>query len=168
MKYFKIEGFTGELFNCDKLQASLSPNSCSVRWLKANKNYQGDDNLSVCVNCPIGAMHSGININKIRVILNICSRCQKETKRLVKHKLCVSCANRQYEYIKGRNRHGHFPHNHPILSPRELKGRVNGTPQVWRIDLTANQTEAIIEVIKSSPCNIELCLNVKLVECGVK
>lgn len=51
-----------------------------------------------------------------RVRSPICVRChQPSVRRLIYGNLCISCANRQFEYIRGRNAKGTVPIKHPPL-----------------------------------------------------
>lgn len=109
IKYFAREDCPGDFFECGKLSATLSKSSCASMWRKAfsrNGNYQ-----EKCRGCPIGAMHAGEHeISTSRLAgKKICVRCHRASNRFVFNDICVSCYNREREWVKGRNAKGTKP-----------------------------------------------------------
>ncbi|UIS74683.1 hypothetical protein [Morganella phage Mecenats66] len=148
MKYFKIDGFKGKVFFCQRLNATLSPESCSRMFCQAKGIDQPETSIAACKGCPIGAEHSGSRVVTEVIPKNICIRCFKASSRIVKSMLCVSCANRQYEYLKGRNSQGNFPAKHPELFPISVAYRNHDAESSWRMPFAVSITEVMIAAIK--------------------
>lgn len=66
-----------------------------------------------CLNCPIGARHAGVVINPaadaVETWRMVCPRCRTLATRIIAGALCISCQNRHYEALKGRDAKGHRP-----------------------------------------------------------
>ena len=97
-------------FDCKALRASLSTTACAQRWAAAAPG-------TACHQCPVGRMHHEDHSPTTRAgrrpsdrQVGACLRCGRTDLRIVKvDGICVSCANRQYEWIKGRNAKGKPP-----------------------------------------------------------
>lgn len=109
-------------FQCAPLRAVLNTKSCAERWQAA---AQG----STCHKCGVGRMHADDHApakkrpgrrpvdNEVRA----CTRCGRSDLRIVKKDaVCVSCFNRQREWVKGRNGRGTPPARFTPLHPVEV------------------------------------------------
>jgi hypothetical protein len=119
--YRAIPGAPAPSFECVRYRAQLLTTACSKRWRQAQtaKGFAADA-IERCRGCPIGAQHAGEKIVRYSSLFgkDICSRCGRGSgRRLIGGTRCVSCANRQYESIKGRNRKG----TRPTMAPLEKR-----------------------------------------------
>lgn len=108
-------------FDCETLRASLSTTSCAARWAGAPPG-------SACHKCVIGRLHHTDHNptrrpgrrpvdNEVRA----CARCGRTDLRIIRATcLCVSCQNRQYEWLKGRNAKGKPPERFQPLRDFEV------------------------------------------------
>lgn len=90
-------------FQCVQLRALLSTKSCAERRMTPKTG-------SSCEGCALGAMHCRDH----GLVApggggTPCTRCGRSDLRLIGGALCVSCKNREYEWIKGRNAKGRVP-----------------------------------------------------------
>lgn len=131
------------MFRCERLSATLQVPACAARWREAN-DRNASERLDQCRNCSLGAKHAGageISLSPLRG-MSICARCQQGTTRLVRRHLCVSCYNREREYLTGRNAKGSAPIKHPTLYPIEIQFQVGDAVQ--RLQLRAASSEELI------------------------
>ncbi|WP_440532559.1 hypothetical protein [Variovorax sp. YR566] len=97
-------------FRCTRLAAELSTASCAAQWKAASTKIG-----TACHSCPVGQCHAlpqggAVNTSARRDKPRICLRCGRDDLRIVQERgICVSCANRQYEVIRGRNAKGKVP-----------------------------------------------------------
>ena len=98
---------TIDLFTCPRMHGGLqlSPDSCA-RSYKAGKRAEAWETAYRCRGCEIGAEHAGEKTVVAQPRLNFCVRCGSVSHRIVGRLLCVSCFNRQREYIIGMNARG--------------------------------------------------------------
>lgn len=89
-----------ELFDCEKLSARLTKNSCAERHLSGN--------FLTCKDCELGALHAGKAI-QAEIPKYLCLRCRRTASRLIRGALCPSCDNRDRELKRGRNARGNKP-----------------------------------------------------------
>lgn len=110
--YRVIDGVPLKFFDCSKLSAMLSVGSCADNFRKArvvkNREFSG---LIKCVNCPIGAMHAGVElVMEVKAMRSMeCTRCHQESNRIVCGGICTSCHARQKEVERGVNAKGTPP-----------------------------------------------------------
>lgn len=91
------------LFQCEKLSALLSKSTCVLRHKSGR--------FSTCSNCAVGAAHAGLPPPTPKNnFVNVCSRCLAQASRMIGKRLCVSCYNREREFIKKCDRNGMLPH----------------------------------------------------------
>lgn len=144
IEYFTLEELPDRpMFRCTRLSATLQVQACAQRWREANER-NASERLDQCKNCQIGAKHAGvgeISLSPLRG-MSICARCEQGTTRLVRKHLCVSCANREYEYHKGRNAKGSAPVKHPPLYQFEI--RFQAGEVVQRMALRAVSTQELV------------------------
>lgn len=106
------------VFDCPKLNASLSAASCAKSFLH-QQNF-------ACMGCTTGRRHAGRgplplprkhygdfeDIGRFplaALIAKKCTRCGEAAPRLIANVVCIPCYNRQAEVVKGRNSKGSFP-----------------------------------------------------------
>lgn len=115
----EVYGLHQRVFDCERICATITQEQCAA-------SYRRDTFGSECRGCPIGSHFSGdapIEEDRHTAINNslglACVRCEKSAHtnarlvgrmRLVRSAtLCVSCANREYEYVKRANSKGAMP-----------------------------------------------------------
>ncbi|UIF85145.1 hypothetical protein [Cupriavidus sp. UYPR2.512] len=148
--YFENEYLPGvQHFQCELLRASLSVESCSGNWRRAN--HEQDLARHRCRGCSVGAQHagdSGASTSPFRGTL-ICGRCHRGASRLIHAHLCVSCYNREREWLIGKNGKGSPPIKLARLDPRGVTyQRADGTVHTRAIDRTVDTEEVLVAVLR--------------------
>ncbi|WP_162049311.1 hypothetical protein [Fluviibacter phosphoraccumulans] len=114
------EAITGTglmVFDCLKMNASLSADSCA-------KSYLHQQAFS-CMGCAVGRHHAGRAPLPVprknygayddettplaALIARKCIRCERAEHRLLAGSICIPCYNRQRECVSGKNGKGKFP-----------------------------------------------------------
>src|SRR6266481_2000895 len=113
ISYSEIPGAPGQFFTCAAYRAKLSTSACARRWRQAQtaRGYAADQ-IEKCRGCPIGAQHAGEKTVRYSMLFDspICPRWGRgSTRRLVGGHRCISCFNREREYIRGKNAKGSKP-----------------------------------------------------------
>lgn len=151
--YFESELLPGRpMFRCAKLAASLQVSRCASMWTEANARH-APDRLDQCRGCTIGARHAGAvepAYHRLRGTTT-CARCHRTDLRLIGGSLCVSCKNREYEWVNGRNRRGKFPMLHPAMARRRLTVLIGGKVRVVARELTTSSLELVVELLRDAP-----------------
>ena len=140
------------LFKCERRSATIQPGTCASMWREANGKHPPERCLA-CKNCRIGAHHAGegdVSLSQFRGA-TICGRCHRIGMRLVAGHLCVSCWNREREYLIGRNRRGIPPATHPELHRISVSGVVIGEVKVWQLVHAVSVLEGIVAVLRDCP-----------------
>ncbi len=70
---------------------------------------------------------------------------------MVRQHLCVSCANREYEYLKGRNGRGTVPVRHPELGRYALHYRSGTKAAVAMRERVTGFGELMLAVLRDDP-----------------
>ncbi|BCP56239.1 hypothetical protein K32_48560 [Kaistia sp. 32K] len=139
-----------QFFRCDRRKASLQVTACAGMWVEAN-GKAAPERLDQCRNCPLGAKHAGvgeISLSPLRG-MSICARCEQGATRLVRKHLCISCYNREREFLKGRNARGSAPVKHPQLHQLEI--RFQAGPEIERVAMTvASRQELVVAVLRDT------------------
>jgi hypothetical protein len=138
------------MFRCDRLSASLRVQACGEMWQQAN-GKSPPDRLWQCKGCPLGAQHAGAGdaaMNPLRGTTT-CTRCHRTDMRLIGGIVCVSCANRAYEWRKGKNARGVFPKHHPELVRFRVRYATQGEARVLERE-AAGVGELVVELLKDS------------------
>lgn len=153
VEYFERPELPGKrFFKCDAKRAVLQVSACSALWMESQR--KGSDGRHwMCQTCSIGAEHSGAggaNCSKF-YRKPICARCGLGTSRMVNGHLCVSCANRAYEYLKGRNARGSYPVRHPELFQIALRYRSDGKNKIIRKGGVTGSIELIFAALRDDP-----------------
>jgi hypothetical protein len=146
--YCSLIGVDGEFFKCEKMLAVLSVEACVQRWLK----YSDSDGYATCRDCKIGACHAGVEYIQ-KVPSTCCVRCGRTDQRLIRRQICISCYNREREYLRGENAKGSFPRDaRPI---QEMV--VNTTRGSVVVHCAVDQTEAVLLALRENPgCSVGL------------
>jgi hypothetical protein len=137
-------------FDCSRLHAGLTTRACTDMWRAANQARS--ERHTACRSCFVGATHAGVSNASRSPIRNamVCGRCGRGATRLIKKHLCVSCANRQYELIKGRNARGMVPTKLAPLAARRVLYMSNGRVHLIRSEHTTNSAELIIATLRDA------------------
>jgi hypothetical protein len=122
-EYFEVEGFTGKYFCC-KRYGTMSIASCTRNFTDAPRAVKAG-RLEGCIGCQLGARHAGQPAatdpaGQEMTYRRVCVRCRRNGRestsrligrmRLVRgHTICVSCYNREREFLHGANAKGATP-----------------------------------------------------------
>lgn len=159
VEYFENPLLPGKrMFRCERLCASLQVSACAGMWREANAAGAVPERLFRCRQCPVGAEHAGVadaNMSPLRGS-GICSRCHRSDLRLIGGNICVSCQNRAYEWLKGRNAKGKAPVKCPRLDRRVLKFVCAGQVRTLVRRHTVNTEELVIELLRDSAKRVML------------
>jgi hypothetical protein len=153
-------------FHCEAYRCQLKPSACVARHRRANKFAKLPRRSAIplsavaaelsakskrCIGCAIGAAHAGQPVGRSSILhtLAICARCGAGTTRLIAGRKCPSCANREYEWIKGKNAKGSFPIRSVKLLPRGIQFVVDGgRVQFFELDRSKDYAELILAVLR--------------------
>jgi hypothetical protein len=119
-------------------------------WRDANR-----DNSELrrrCRGCAIGAHHAGepdANLSDIHNV-KVCSRCRHEVRRLIFGNLCVSCRNREYEFVRGYNARGTPLTKLTALEPRQVRYFEGGTIHTRRSPLSSSIDELLVGTLRDA------------------
>jgi len=144
VRYFSVEGCAKKFFRCAALRSSLSTDACAANWHRAQR--LGPDELgwmATCGGCAIGSEHAGERpVHRSRLFgLTVCPRCGKYSGRIINETRCVSCYNREREFLLGANAKGTLPQK-CRLAARRIGAVIDGK----RIDVFAERTASTIEL----------------------
>lgn len=104
VQYRALDGLPGRYFDCGPLRATVLVQACAQRWRSAQH-----ESGATCTNCPVGASHAGAAPSAVAAAApTFCLRCGNTGMRLLRRSICISCFNREREWLLGRNRKG-FP-----------------------------------------------------------
>lgn len=96
-----------DLVACPRIPGALRLSTAScARSYKAGKSAEPWETAHHCLGCEIGARHAGEKIIVVPPPRHVCVRCGTHSRRLVGKLVCISCFNRQREYIIGANARG--------------------------------------------------------------
>jgi hypothetical protein len=119
-------------------------------WRAANEH--NSEVRRQCRGCSLGADHAGepdANLCDIHGV-KICARCREEATRLIWGNLCVSCQNRQYEFIRGSNARGKPLIKLAPLAPRQVMFREGATVRYYRSALSASMDELVVSTLRDA------------------
>jgi len=149
--YFSMPETPGvTYFACERLRAKFPVGSCAQMWRQAN--HEKNENRLGCKGCPIGAAHAGettASLSRLRNSL-VCGRRHRSAHRLVGKHLCVSCKNREYEYLKGRNAKGTMPIKLKALEHRTLHYMQGDEMRTLHLRLSVDTEELIVSALRDS------------------
>lgn len=159
VEYFENPLLPGRrMFRCERLSASLQVSACTGMWAEANAAGAVPERLFRCRQCPLGAQHAGVADSSMSPLrgTGICARCHRTDLRLIGGNVCVSCQNRAYEWLKGRNAKGKAPVKHPPLVRRAVRYVCYGQVRVLSRPHTASAEELVVELLRDSPKRVVL------------
>lgn len=138
------------MFRCDRLRATLSVSSCAGMWRGGNQ--ENIERLDRCKCCPIGAVHAGETAASMSPLMgaSVCARCHVTAGRLIGKHLCVSCYNRQREWLIGKNSRGTAPIKMQPLYRRRIRYLAGGEPVTLSLDLSHDTTELVVAALRDS------------------
>lgn len=145
-----IEGSSVPFFRCDRLLATISVDQCSSMWLAANE--RNSELRRQCRGCRLGAAHAGrpdANLCDIHGV-KICARCRQESSRLIWGNLCISCQNRQYEFVRGRNARGKPLIKLPPLAARQVTVQEGTVVRFYRSALSSSVDELVVGTLRDA------------------
>lgn len=145
-----IAGSPARFFYCARLVATISVDQCSAMWRQANERNR--ENRRQCRGCMVGAAHAGqpeANLCDIHNV-KICGRCRREATRLIWGHLCVSCQNRQYEFVRGRNARGKPLIKLAPLEPRQITYLEGSHVHHLRASLSASVDELVVGTLRDA------------------
>lgn len=149
--YFERAEMPGvQHFRCERLRASLATGSCAGMWRRAN---DGTEDRESCLRCPIGAVHAGqplANLSPLR-LGPICARCHNPARRLIGKMHCVSCKNREYEFLRGRNAKGTRPVKIGGLCRRRIRYTVGTELHNLVAQYSLDTEELVVAALRDSP-----------------
>jgi hypothetical protein len=151
VEYRTIPGAPAPSFGCARYRAKLLTTACAKRWRHAQtaRGYAADQ-IEKCRSCPIGASHSGQAVVRYSTLYDspICPRCGRgSARRLVGGRRCISCFNREREFVLGRNRKNTKPVHAIPLHRRTVRYAVEGGGVQ---DLTIPHSRDLTELMMSA------------------
>ena len=140
----------------------LQVETCANMWVAAHERG-APERYWHCRGCPIGAAHAGqAEATTSRLFaMSICARCDSGATRLIRGHLCVSCYNREREYLKGRNAKGNKPVLHPTLYPLEIRYRAGAEVKVKAIEHAVSTHELVVATLRDEPKQVTFACSVK-------
>jgi hypothetical protein len=160
VSYFRVEGCAKSFFRCASLRSTLSVEACAENFRRAPALSENAVTCRhLCKRCPIGAEHAGMKLgheSKFRGS-SICPRCRKFTTRMIGGTRCVSCYNREREFVAGKNSKGTRPRFQ--LETRRMGLIVSlGEPGARYVELrgehTKDATELALVALRVAPGRI--------------
>jgi len=149
--YFQIDGAPGlRMFRCARLRATISDRACGTNFKRA-QTLRTDQitGTHLCRDCPLGAHHAGVPFVRRSGLysIDLCPRCRRYSGRIINGTRCVSCTNREYEWIKGANAKGTPPTMKP-LEARRIRIILGGHVTELRAERTRDTAEMVIGVLR--------------------
>ena len=137
-------------FHCSRYNATLSTESCAGNWREGN--HLLSEKRMRCRVCPIGAVHAGETAASMSPLKGslICGRCHIGATRLIGKHLCISCYNRQREYLIGRNAKGSRPVKLAPLEPRRIRYMAGSTVKTLYMPLSVDTEELVVAALRDS------------------
>lgn len=156
IKYFKYDGVDGDYFSCPKGVGTFSTEFCARIYQEAMSPVGLKDGVRIaCRGCAVGASHAGVCGSSASRFLGqlSCSRCQKGATRLIRGCICVSCFNREREFLIGKNAKGNVPiHAKPVGSVFVACAIDSGeSVQVRKSDKVTSLLEVYLSILRSMP-----------------
>lgn len=163
LSYFTLpECGTQKFFACQRLSATLSVASCSKMWTEANE--KAAERHWRCRGCETGASHAGrhgASTSGLRGSM-VCSRCHRGATRLIGKWLCVSCFNRQREFVSGRNAKGAPPSRMLPLHRRSVAVVLpDGSVTRFERPLSQSTDELVVGLLRDSPHRVTLAFSAR-------
>lgn len=154
MDYFESELMPGKMmFRCERLSATIQVGTCAGMWKEGNGGGAAPERLMRCRGCAVGAGHAGEGDASGHALRGTatCARCERSEFRLIGGNVCVSCRNREYEWVKGKNAKGGAPVRHPKLERGVVRYVVGGVVKRLARDRVTGTSELVVELLRDSP-----------------
>lgn len=138
-------------FRCQPLASTLSTDACARNW-RASLDQDSGGRLHKCRTCPVGAVHAGETAASLSPLrgAKLCARCQTGSTRIISGWLCVSCYNREREFVLQRNARGRPPVGMPPLHRRALRVIEDGEARTVDRGLTVDLAELMTAALRDS------------------
>lgn len=138
-------------FRCLPLASTLSTDACARNWRASLEQLDGG-RLYRCMTCPVGAVHAGETAASLSPLrgAKLCARCQTGSTRIISGWLCVSCYNREREFVLQRNARGKPPVGMAPLHRRALRVIEAGEARVVDRGLTLDLAELMVAALRDS------------------
>lgn len=135
-------------FICAPLAATMAVGACEANWRASHG--PAAERLWKCKTCPVGAIHAGETAASLSPLRGskVCSRCQTGTTRMIGGWLCVSCYNREREFVAGRDARGKAPIKASLLHRRTVRVTEAGVTRVLARDLTGSMEELVFGALR--------------------
>lgn len=151
VSYFKFEGTSADFFRCEPYRASMSTDACAKRWNAAQASAgRQPDPYERCQACSIGAAHAGkaqVHYSK-HFGQSFCPRCGQHANRMIGGTRCVSCYNREREFVEGANAKGTMPKL--MLYPHRVAAIVDGARRQVTTQLALDVWELVFNTIRTT------------------
>lgn len=150
IQYFELPELPGrKMFRCEKRQATIGVEPCASMW-KSGHAKGAHERFWLCQGCPTGAVHAGVAEASLSPLYakTICERCHRGATRLIHGHKCVSCYNREREYLLGRNARGNAPVTHPRLYRLSLRYRAGGVVKTTVRERVADPLELVVAALR--------------------
>lgn len=120
-----------------------------------------DERYWLCRGCPVGAQHAGVGDATLSPLYAtaVCARCGCGATRLVGGHLCISCKNREYEYVKGRNARGNVPVTHPLLHRLSLRYWTGGRAKTLTKGNAVDSLELVVAALRDEPKQVTFTMS---------
>jgi hypothetical protein len=152
--YRSIDGVPGQYFDCPSGMGCLSANACGRAYSEAMSPVGLKEGRRItCRACPVGAQHAGVPTEAASVSRFVgsscCSRCHGDARRLIRGSICVSCFNREREYLIGKNAKGGKPIHAKTIGSEVITCLIGSSVQVRKMDKVASPMECVLSVLRS-------------------
>jgi hypothetical protein len=137
-------------FRCERYNATLSTSACAGMWREGN--HGNSEKRMRCKVCPIGAVHAGETAASMSPLKGslVCGRCHTGATRLIGKHLCISCYNRQREFVVGRNAKGTKPVKLAPLEPRRIRYLSGKAVKTLYMPLSVDTEELMVSALRDS------------------
>ncbi len=152
IEYFTIPELPDQqMFRCEIHRATLRVNACAGMWREANSG-ECPERLDRCKGCQLGATHAGESDTSTCPITgsDICIRCQRGGMRKVRDEICVSCWNREREWLIGKNAKGVAPKMHPPLYPMSIQVLAGDQVVTVSSKTCVDTTELVVKALRDN------------------
>lgn len=153
INYYERPEMPGKrFFRCERRRADIQVSVCASMWSDGQQRG-ASERFWICRGCEVGECHAGAdNANKSSFYLKpVCLRCLRMTMRMINNLICVSCVNRQYEYLKGRNARGTRPVAHPPLKKHSITYFSGGKAKTISQPHVTGLVELIVLALRDDP-----------------
>lgn len=165
--YFERADCNGKFFRCAPYSIEISVAQCAASWEAARRTTLPGSKTALeagdrkCKTCPIGQAHATGSDPATAIPASpffqapICPRCTRDAgatcrMRLIKGELCISCHNRQWEFLRGYNGKGSPPKIAEIPA-RSIAYHDGERVNIHRRQHAMHTVETMIAVLREVP-----------------